>query len=139
MARDNAHRTGLLRTLRGDGTAVRALILALFLQVLAPLIGLTGAIQAAPADSITVCTAHGIVTMVPDGQGGWVQASEPDQAGISCAFCLPLLSGHAGPGADLVMPMPAALAAEAPALVALAPTDAHPPGSFSPRAPPTLR
>ncbi|MGE5546226.1 MAG: DUF2946 family protein [Solirubrobacterales bacterium] len=127
--------------LRGDGSAVRALILALFLQVLAPVTGMFGAADARAAtfDSITVCTTHGVVTMVPDGQGGWTEASNSHRTGISCAFCLPLLSGQAGPVSNLETPLPIGLADPAPVPLALAAAEAHPPGSSTPRAPPLLR
>jgi hypothetical protein len=135
------HRTGILRRLRGDGSLIRALLLALTLQILVPMLGmLPGTASAAPSSpSITVCTAHGIVTMVADADGNWVQQDAPKQAGIACSFCLPLLSGHAGPVADVAVPLPARATDERLAAGTLAiPARTLPPGSSSPRAPPAF-
>lgn len=128
---------GVLKLLRGDGSLVRMLLAALFLQIAVPLLGiLPAAATPATAGSITVCTAHGLVTLVPDGQGGWSEQAEPSEAGLSCSFCLPLLSGAIGPAADLALPLPVPTAAPVMTLAATAPPSATPPGSFSPRAPP---
>lgn len=133
--------TGVLRLLRGDGSLVRMLLIALFLQIAVPLLGLLPMASASPAlaGGITVCTAHGIVTMVPDGQGGWIEASAPSEAGLSCSFCLPLLSGNIVPAADLIVTLPIPAATPTPVVAVLEPLSATPPGSFSPRAPPLLR
>lgn len=134
-------RQGVLRRLWGDGSLIRALLLALCLQILIPALGiLPVASAAAPADAITVCTAHGIVTLVPDGEGGWTQQAEPKQAGLACAFCLPLLSGAVGPVAEVALPLPLPVADERLALhLPAPPPPALPPGSSSPRAPPVFR
>lgn len=132
-------RTGVLKRLRGDGSLVRALLVALFVQIAVPLLGLLPASAAVPAGAITVCTAHGIVTLVPDGQGGWSQRAEPSEAGLSCSFCLPLLSGHVGPVAALALPIPLPAVPPVPVLAMAAPLSVTPRGSFSPRAPPLFR
>lgn len=134
-------RTGILKLLRGDGSLVRALLVALILQIAAPLLGLvpTASANLAPPGSITICTAQGLVTMVPDGQGGWTKHTDAAETGLSCSFCLPLLSGSIEPVADIALPLPVAVAAPPPVLAQASPLAATPPGSFSPRAPPVLR
>lgn len=133
--------SGFLRKLKGDGSLVRALLLALVLQILVPALGiLPGANAAAPSSSaITVCTAHGIVTLVADGNGGWTQEAEPKEAGLACSFCLPLMSGHVGPVADVVLPLPQVVEhARLETAIVLALPPVLPPGSAAPRAPPAL-
>lgn len=130
---------GLLRWSRGGGSLIRVLLFALALQILTPLLGVfPDARAAAPAESISICTAHGIVTLVPDGQGGWTEQQAPQAAGLSCSFCLPLLSGAVGPVAAVAEPIP--VPAEhgfAPPLALPVPAAALPPGTASPRAPPS--
>lgn len=85
------HRQGFLKLFRTDGNTVRALLLALALQILLPLSGIFPA-QAAPSpDTLVICTAQGMITMVPDGQGGWTRQADTAQTGLQCSFCLPLL------------------------------------------------
>lgn len=131
-------RDGILRVLRGDGTAVRALLLALALQILVPMLGMLPGVQAAPAGGLTVCTAHGIVTLVPDGQGGWTEQAPPADAGLSCSFCLPLLSGAMASVPDLALPEPREIAVEKPPVVRQTHLPSQPPGGARPRAPPAL-
>jgi hypothetical protein len=132
---------GILRRLRGDGSLIRALFIALALQILSPAFGILPARAAPTADQgITVCTAHGIVTLIPDGAGGWTEKAAPKQAGIACAFCLPLLSGAVAPAADVIQLLPPEVAATpVDARIVFTPPAALPPGSASPRAPPVLR
>jgi len=74
-------------------------LLALALQILLPLTGIFPA-QAAPSpDTMVICTAQGMITMVADGQGGWTRQADAAQTGIQCAFCLPLLGLSAPPAA----------------------------------------
>ncbi|WP_291720680.1 DUF2946 family protein [Magnetospirillum sp. 64-120] len=102
----SAHRQGFLGLFRTDGNTVRALLLALVLQILLPLSGVIPA-QAAPSpDSLVICTAQGMVTMVPDGQGGWKKQADTAQTGIQCAFCLPLLGLTAQPAAAPGLALP---------------------------------
>jgi hypothetical protein len=100
------HRRGFLRLFRTDGSAVRALLLALVVQILLPLLGVLPAQAAPTADTIVICTAHGMVTLIADGQGGWEQQQEPAQTGISCSFCLPLLAMAAAPSVTPGVPLP---------------------------------
>lgn len=129
-------RTGILGVLRGDGSAVRALLLALVLQILVPILGVLPGAQAAPTEGLTVCTAHGVVTLVPDGQGGWTEQAPPADAGLSCSFCLPLLSGHVGPVAAPALPEPSTFVAARPLVEHAVGHALIPPGAARPRAPP---
>ncbi|MBR9970943.1 DUF2946 family protein [Magnetospirillum sulfuroxidans] len=82
---------------RTDGSTVRALLLALAVQILLPLLGVLPAQAAPSADTMVICTAHGMVTLVADGQGGWEQTQQSAETGISCSFCLPLLAVATAP------------------------------------------
>lgn len=85
------HRHGVLGLFRTDGNTVRALLLALVLQILLPLTGIFPA-QAAPSPgTMVICTAQGMITLAADGQGGWTKQADTAQTGIQCSFCLPLL------------------------------------------------
>lgn len=134
-------RSGILGRLRGDGSLIRALFVALILQILIPLTGvLPNAQAAAPDGAIVVCTAHGIVTLVPDGDGGWTQHDEPEARGLACSFCLPLMSGMTGPVSEQATPLPVVVRHARQDLTRIvAALPALPPGSFSPRAPPSFR
>ncbi|MCA1907142.1 MAG: DUF2946 family protein [Magnetospirillum sp.] len=91
---------------RTDGNTVRALLLALVLQILLPLSGILPA-QAAPSpDSLVICTAQGMITLVADGQGGWTRQADAAQTGIQCAFCLPLLGLTTQPAAAPGLALP---------------------------------
>lgn len=132
---------GLLRRVRGDGSLVRALLVALLLQITVPMLGLfpTASANPPPPGSITVCTAQGIITLAPDGQGGWTKYTDAAETGLSCSFCLPLLSGSMEPVADLPLPLPVEMVVAVPAPPMAVPVASVLPGSFSPRAPPFLR
>lgn len=130
-------RRGILRLFRTDGATVRALLVVLALQILIPLFGVLPT-QAAPIPgAITVCTVHGMVTLIPDGEGGW-EEQKAEQAGISCSFCLPLLAAAATPSVAPGVPLPVAVTITPPRRTALrAPVALHI-LSARPRAPPTL-
>lgn len=133
--------SGFLCRLKRGGSLIRMLLFALALQILVPALGVLPANAAQPsAEAITVCTAHGVITLVPDGDGGWTETAAPKQAGLACAFCLPLLSGTVAPVAEIALPLPVVVehARRETALV-LALPPALPPGSSAPRAPPALR
>ncbi|MGE5516763.1 MAG: DUF2946 family protein [Bacteroidota bacterium] len=132
--------SGFLRRLKKGGSLVRVLLLALALQILVPALGMLPAHAAVPnAEAVTVCTAHGVVTLVPDGDGGWTATAAPKQAGLACAFCLPLLSGTVAPMGEVALPLPVVVEhARLETALVLALPPALPPGSSTPRAPPAL-
>lgn len=132
--------SGFLSRLKKGGSLVRVLLLALALQILVPALGMLPANAAVPTtEAVTVCTAHGVVTLVPDGEGGWTETAAPKQAGLACAFCLPLLSGTVAPAGEVALPLPVVVEhARLETALVLALPPALPPGSSTPRAPPAL-